>query len=343
MAIDAPCGACGQFHKLGDHLAGRRFRCKGCGQPVTAPETPPATSQSAPPSAPQRSESRPTASRRQSSNTASDEVPPLPRPRPRSTEPDTGPRTPRARFPEKTPVPSRRAAKAKQDVDNGDPGDPWDDLGDQGELIEEAEEKPAPVPKKKKKAKGPSSAGAAGLGVGGAAGGALLLACLLFRLVLKVAPGLPGGLIGGMLAGKPNWRVWNHPTARLQVELPNAPQSRFQGGLQMHAAEVGNRFVCGVMDAALPPQAIGIPTEVLAAQLPSFGEAISGPKARMTSRGRVDLQGCPGVEFVGKSDGKDGVMRLYIRDGRILMLVFGYDGTDYPEERARFFNSLRLQ
>jgi hypothetical protein len=37
MSIRANCSDCGHEHNVSDELAGKKFRCKGCGEPVTVP------------------------------------------------------------------------------------------------------------------------------------------------------------------------------------------------------------------------------------------------------------------------------------------------------------------
>lgn len=38
MTISVSCDACGKSYKISDDKAGRRFRCKGCGELITVPE-----------------------------------------------------------------------------------------------------------------------------------------------------------------------------------------------------------------------------------------------------------------------------------------------------------------
>lgn len=233
-------------------------------------------------------------------------------------------------------MPARRISKPKKASDD----DPWDDLlEDQGEPIEEPEEeKPAPRKKKTKKARTSGGSGmGGGLAAGGLGAGGLLIACVLIRIAIKFAPTL-----SAFAPGTPEWRVWKHPTEAVQVEMPASPKSMFKGGQQIYAAEVRRRYACSVGSAALPPNAIGIATSQMADQLMSHIDQGLQPGSTITSRKRIDVQGHPAVEFEGRIEGSDNVARLIVLPGRLVVLEFAFDKTDYPEDRARFFNSLKL-
>lgn len=318
MAIASPCGQCGYEHSVSDALAGKRFRCKGCGEPVTVP----ASGGTAPPS---RSD-----------------VPPVPRrTRPGEVEPDRPPRSSRstaslspASASRSAPTPPRPTAKPRP---KPKPEDEWDSLlADQGEPIEEDEAKPVEKKPKKKKKRSSSSGGRGGVAVGAAAGGGLLVLLLVIRIGLKVLPALPG-----VLAGKAEWRAWSHPGGNIQVEMPAAPASRFVSGQQVYVGEVRQRFACSVGVAPLPPQAAGIPPEVMANQLMNSIDSFLKPNQSIQSRKRTQIQGLPAIEFQATEDSTNQAVQFILAPGKMIVLEFAYK-TDYPEERARFFNSLKL-
>jgi len=322
MAIDSPCGECGHKHSISDHLAGKRFQCKKCGTAVTVP-FPPRASKPAPP---------PPSLRRAGSSSEPSAAPPASRTGSAGSPGPIGRRKP----PEEAlaPAPARHASKPRETGED----DPWDDLiEDQGEAIDKPEEeKPTPKKKKKKKASAPSGGGMGGLAIGLIAGGFLVF-CVLVAVAIKVVPTLPM-----FQPGTAEWRVWKHPTQPVQVEMPATPKSMIKDGQQFYAAEVRRRFTCSVGSVSLPPLALGIPPERIADEMMTAIDAGLKPGDKITSRKRIEVQGHLTIELEGRSDGADTVARMIIMPGRLVALEFSFDKTDYPAERARFFDSLKL-
>ena len=229
----------------------------------------------------------------------------------------------------------RRAAKLKDPVDD----DPWDDLiEDQGEPVDEPEEeKPARRKKNKKKARTSSGGRMGSVAIGGLGIGGFVIACVLIRIAIKVLPALPM-----LTPGTAEWRVWKHPIEAVQVEMPAAPKSRFKGGQQIHAAEVRRRFACSVGCLKLPFETMGIPPARMADELMGNIDAGLARGSKITSRKRIEVLGHTAVEFEGKIEGNDNIARMIVTPGRVIVLEFAFDKTDYPAERARFFDSLKI-